>query len=328
MHLKTLTLIILLSLISCSKNKTANYIGNIDNKVNGEIRISNIDNNIEGSFHNLDNNSEIKLKGKIIKNKLSLSEYANDNVISGYFEGVIRNNTYKGSWFNTDKTIEVPFNFKLKNPEFNKKKKVDNNITPIALSLDQKKLNEGLEKRNILLYKFLDDISLSLKKEKRKLTNIENDTYYSKVKKEKKILTTKKSIKDIESALSKLRTKISDQQFKEPFPFQKTPEGVVNQFFNSLRNKNFSKLQYVLDPYGKYSDNIEILPLLQVYENTIEFKNITEDFIGVNSEIINTRIDNNNAYVLSNVEKTYKTNEILFTLVKRNEFWYLIDFSK
>ncbi|WP_452228190.1 hypothetical protein [Lacinutrix sp. MEBiC02404] len=327
MKLNILALIILLTTIGCSKNKTTTYIGNINNAVNGEIRISNNENDIQGVFYNSDKDSEIQLKGIRIGNKLTLEEYTKNNVISGFFEGEIDNDGYNGSWFNPDKTIQVPFTFKLKTPKLNSDEKKPKTDKSLALNLDQEKLNKGIEKRNIFLYELLSKINLSLEKEKSKLINIKNDSYSSRVQKEKNILKTEKSIEDLEVILSAIRNRIANQQLTTYFEFQKKPNSLVKHIYTSFLNSDFSKLEFLFDPYGEYSDAVEPLMISQIVVNNMGYKNKFEQFKTIKFEIINTRIDNNIAYVLVNAEKEYDTDETLFTLINRNEIWYLKDIS-
>lgn len=320
-----LIIIILITQISCSEKGKTTYIGNINNKVNGEIEIYETGNDVNGTFYNLDTKIRIKLKGTKVNNVLTLQEYAKDNVISGFFEGTVIENEYKGNWYNPKKTISTPFSFKLKqNKTVSKEAIIDK---PVSAKLNDVKLQEGIEKRNIFLYKLLDEINLSLKKEKKKLVNIENDNYYSQVVKEKKILKTKKTIKGLKNTLYKIRHQISNKQLGKYFPFQKTPEGVVNHFFLAFKKLDFSKFEYLIDPYGEYSNDLEMLTLFQIFSDYKKIENLMNDFKVIKFKIINTRIDKNTAYVLTKTEKEYNNDETLFTLINRNSIWYLTDIS-
>ncbi|MCT4697548.1 hypothetical protein [Tenacibaculum haliotis] len=112
MKINLYLIVLFVTLFSCKKEENVKiYFGNIDNKVNAKITLEQKENDIVGTFYDLDKKKELKLKGILIDNKLTLQEYSNVNKITGFFEGVIKNDTFKGHWLNTKKTIKVPFLF-------------------------------------------------------------------------------------------------------------------------------------------------------------------------------------------------------------------------
>ncbi len=93
---------------------TRKLIGNINGKVQGEIHYYKQESGaITGAFINSDTNQIIHLEGKLVESTkiLNLTEYEADDKLSGYFEGAIIDGIYTGFWFNTDRTIKVPFEF-------------------------------------------------------------------------------------------------------------------------------------------------------------------------------------------------------------------------
>lgn len=89
-------------------------IGNIDNKVNGKITLNQINDNLKGTFYNLDNDTNIELRGTIKGNVVNLEEYSNLGKISGFFEGTLKGNVYAGNWLSPNKKTKTPFHFKIK----------------------------------------------------------------------------------------------------------------------------------------------------------------------------------------------------------------------
>lgn len=112
MKINLYLIVLFVTLFSCKKKENIKiYFGNINNKVNAKITLKQKENDIVGTFFDLDKQKEIQLKGILIDNKLTLQEYSNENKITGFFEGVIKNDTINGHWLNTKKTIKVPFLF-------------------------------------------------------------------------------------------------------------------------------------------------------------------------------------------------------------------------
>lgn len=208
------------------------------------------------------------------------------------------------------------------------------------INLNSEKLKEGNEKLNIFLYKTLGEMKSSLKKQKDKLKDVnENNRYYSKVEKEKETLKILNEIKKIEGVIDVIRKKIASDRYTKAYNFQKTPQNVINHFFNAFKNNDFSKFDYLIDPFGEYSENMNFLNLMSVFTTYLKSDNPFEKFgKELNVEIVNTRIEKNKAYVLVTIKKEPTKNlygdirnndiEKLFTLVNRQGYWYLIDISK
>lgn len=211
--------------------------------------------------------------------------------------------------------------------------------TPLIL-LDSDELQKGNERLNIFLYKTLGEMKISLKKQKKKLNELdEKETYYSKVKKEKETLKILNEIKKSESCINEIRNKISSKKYTKAYSFQKAPESVVNHFFNAFINNDFSKFDYLIDPYGEYSDDMKYFNLFSIIKTYFKEKNLFSNFEKeVNYEIINTRIENGKAFVLVKLNKketsTYRrygessNHERLFSLINRKGNWYLMDINK
>lgn len=210
-----------------------------------------------------------------------------------------------------------------------------------TISLNEENLREGNEKLNIFLYKTLGEMKTSLKKQKTKLKEIgENDGYYSMVEKEKKTLKILNEIKKIESAIDQIRKKISNERYTKAFQFQKTPEGVINHFFNAFKIIDFSKFDYLIDPYGEYTGNMNYFSLMSVFTTYLKSDNPFSKFENdLTTEVINTRIKNDRAFVLVKIKNNEVENnnyryrdssneERLFTLINRKGNWYLLDIDK
>ncbi|WP_452228191.1 hypothetical protein [Lacinutrix sp. MEBiC02404] len=208
-----------------------------------------------------------------------------------------------------------------------------------SISFNTEKLNEGKEKLNIFFYKILGETKTELKKQKNKLKEVSESTRYSsKVTKEKETLKILNEIDKIESVLIEVRSKIASEKYSKAYHFQKAPESVINHFFAAFQNNDYSKFDYLKDPYGEYSEDLNFLSLMSVFTTYLKEKNSFDAFKNeIEFEVINTRIENDKAFVLVKtkneeaVTNSYRNNsnsERLFTLITREGYWYLIDIEQ
>ena len=133
-----------LILNSCSDKPDIVLIGNIDNKVTGKIELTEQGDLIQGVFIDLDNNKKIKLKGIKVNNKMNIQEFAKKNKVTGFFEGKLDNNIYKGFWLNPKRTKKIPFLFSLKNTNNKKTLNISNSYSNNIDDILKKHTNNGL----------------------------------------------------------------------------------------------------------------------------------------------------------------------------------------
>lgn len=120
-----------------------------------------------------------------------------------------------------------------------------------------------------------------------------------------------------------IQNEIAELELIRVFNFQKTPDGVVKYLFASAKNKDFSKLRYLCDPYAENDGDTKRLCNVEMYTNKYK-----EEFIREfqNGRIIGEpKIEGDIAKVEFAFGRSSNKLETM-NLIKRNGNWYLGSF--
>lgn len=147
------------------------------------------------------------------------------------------------------------------------------------IELEQKALAEQKEKERIHLEKIevgksklkmdltneLDRLKKQLEEEKDYMAEINKfQVGRSSSTKEKQLAEQYQRISQITSYISKLEKEISLTHLRETFDFQDTPEGVIKYLFEAAKNRDFSKLRNLCDPYGENDGDARRICLVEM----------------------------------------------------------------
>ncbi|MEQ9062787.1 MAG: hypothetical protein RIE58_01325 [Vicingaceae bacterium] len=74
--------------------------------------------------------------------------------------------------------------------------------------------------------------------------------------KDQQIATEQQKISMIENQISTVKEEVIKTKIFEKFDFQDRPKAVIEQLILFAKNKDYSKLRYMMDPYGEYDEDI------------------------------------------------------------------------
>ena len=203
------------------------------------------------------------------------------------------------------------------------------------IELEQKALAEQQEKERIHLEKIevgksrlkmeltneLDRLKKVLEEEETMLTEINKfQLGRPSSTKEKQLAEQHQRIAQITTYISKLEKEISLTHLRETFDFQNTPEGVINYLFETARNREFSKLRNLCDPYGENDRDARRLCLVEL--QPIEMQDRFVENFEKGRIIGDPKIENEFAEIEIAVGPRSDRLEKI-KLVKRMDKWYI-----
>ncbi|MFH4963669.1 hypothetical protein V8G69_01580 [Gaetbulibacter sp. M235] len=203
------------------------------------------------------------------------------------------------------------------------------------IELEQKTLAEQKEKERIHLEKIevgktklkmtltneVDRLKKILEEENNILTELNNFQLGRLTStKEKQIAEQREKISYLTDYIRKLENEIAMTNLRETFDFQDTPEGVVNFFFQAAKNRDFSKLRNLCDPYGENEVEIRRICLVEMQPEEMQ-----DQFVEAfeNGRIMgDPKIEND----IAELEVAFgpSSNKLeKIKLVKRMDKWYI-----
>jgi hypothetical protein len=93
--------------------------------------------------------------------------------------------------------------------------------------------------------------------------------------KQRELNEQSKIIQQLEGFKEGLQNEISQTHLSRSYDFQFTPEGTVKQLIISAMKEDYSKLRYLIDPYGEFDQDAFSISLIESYpqEMKIEWRN-------------------------------------------------------
>ncbi len=163
------------------------------------------------------------------------------------------------------------------------KKEIEQEKSQIELRQKEKerihleKIEVGKSKLKIDLMNEVDRLKKLLEQEKNNLIQINKfQLGRSSSIKEKQLAKQNKKIRQLTSYIQKLEKEISLTNLRETFDFQNSPEGVINYLFESAKNRDFSKLRNLCDPYGENDIDTRKICLLEMQPTEIQNQFVQE----------------------------------------------------
>lgn len=186
------------------------------------------------------------------------------------------------------------------------------------------KIEVGKSKLKMDLTNELERLKTMLEREKNNLTEINKfQLGRSGSKKEKQIAEQNKKINQLNDYIRKFEKEISLTNLRQTFDFQDTPEGVVNYLFQSAKNRDFSKLRNLCDPYGENDGDtrgiclVEMQPIIMQNEFVESFEK---------GRIMGKPTIRNEIAVIEIAFGPSSNQLEKINLVKRMNKWYILSF--
>jgi len=204
------------------------------------------------------------------------------------------------------------------------------------LKLEKKELAEKKEKEKIHLEKIevgksklklnlnnkITQLKRVLQEEQNNLNEINEFKWgRSSSTKEEQIKQQNLKINQIKNYISGLENELIQANIHKSFEFQEDPISLVNYIINSAKNRDFSRLRHLCDPYGENDSDVNGICLIESQPTQVK-NNFARNF--KNARIMGEpKIQNINAEVeIALGENSNKLEKI--NLVKRMNKWYII----
>ncbi|WP_319229445.1 DUF4878 domain-containing protein [Draconibacterium orientale] len=190
--------------------------------------------------------------------------------------------------------------------------------------IHKEKIEVGKSLKITKLNNILKPLEENLSSQKQKLAKInEWQLGRTQTEKETQLAEQKQLISQIEFMKSRIENEIALSNMFQSFEFQNTPEGTIEQIFQAAKTEDYSKMRYLLDPYGEYDNDafsicmIEMLPSESQKEMAEQFKN---------GRIMNN-ISTNDSTAIIEIAFGPSSNKLeQMHLVKRLNKWYISNF--
>jgi len=120
------------------------------------------------------------------------------------------------------------------------------------LKQHEQKVNVGKQKRQTELREALNQANLALQRAENNYNEInEFQIGRSQYTKDQQLGDARNQINKMSNYIKNVKTEIPELELSNTFDFQKKPEDVVKHLFLAAKNKDFSKLRYICDPYAE-----------------------------------------------------------------------------
>ncbi|MDB4303753.1 hypothetical protein N9934_03075, partial [Desulfosarcina sp.] len=131
-------------------------------------------------------------------------------------------------------------------------------------------------------------------------------------------------ITEIEKFIPKVESEIAMTNLFNSFEFQATPTGTIEYLFMSAKTKDYTKVRFLLDPYGEFNDDAMGLCLVDMYpsEAQNEWNNEFKNGRIIGDPIIKDEIAEIEIAIGPESDELEKIN-----LVKRMKKWYIISYD-
>ena len=190
--------------------------------------------------------------------------------------------------------------------------------------IHQEKIEVGKNLKRNKLENLKSTIEENLKREKEELEEIRKfQVGRSSETKHKQIAEQSNDIMEIERYLKTLDAEIAKTALFKSFPFQSTPEGVVEHVLMAADSADFSKLKFLVDPYGEFDSDVFSFMLIETLP-----KEGQEEFVKnfENARIMGEpKLDEDSAEMEVAIGPSSNRLEKV-QLVKRKDRWYLLSF--
>lgn len=189
------------------------------------------------------------------------------------------------------------------------------------LKIHEQKVNVGKQKKLTELEDLLSRANISLTKAEQSYKNL-NEFQFGRAQSEKdiQIQNVLNQINESSTFIRNIKNEIAELELSRTFNFQKSPEGVVKHLFLAAKNKDFSKLRYLSDPYGEDDGNTKRFTYAGMLPQK-EQDQFVENF--ENGRIIGTTIIKGDKAVVEFAGGAGADQLAKMTLVNRMGSWFL-----
>ena len=188
--------------------------------------------------------------------------------------------------------------------------------------IHEEKIEVGKELTRTKLQSILESLNKAIRKENGELAEIQEfQLLRSSSTKRKQVRSQTDKINELKQFKSRLEKEIALTHLHESYDFQKSPEGTVKHLFDAAKNKDFSKLRHLKDPYGEYDGNVLELCLIEIEPEDAQSNWISffENGRLMGEPVINDKNAEIEIAIGRNSDRLERMN-----LVKRMDKWYLI----
>lgn len=122
--------------------------------------------------------------------------------------------------------------------------------------IHQQKINVGKVKNQNNLDEALSIANSALARAEQEYNEINLFQFgRSQTTKDRQLRDAQKQINDLRDYVRNIKDEIAELELSKTFDFQKRPEDVVKHLFFAAKNKDFSKLRYLCDPYAENDED-------------------------------------------------------------------------
>ena len=146
--------------------------------------------------------------------------------------------------------------------EIEKRKQfVADSIAEVERKAEEKRIHEekievGKRITKNKLETIIGEIDQQLKREKSELSEIkEFQLLRSSSTKRSQIRNQNEVIQELKQFRSRVEHEIAMSNLHESYDFQSSPQGTIEYLFSAAKNRDFSKVRHLRDPYGEYSNS-------------------------------------------------------------------------
>lgn len=120
------------------------------------------------------------------------------------------------------------------------------------LKQHEQRVNVGKQKKQTALRDALYQANQSLQRAKNSYAEInEFQIGRSQTTKDQQLGDARNQINKMSTYVKNIKNEIAELELNKTFDFQKKPENVIKHLFLAAKNKDFSKLRYLCDPYAE-----------------------------------------------------------------------------
>lgn len=188
----------------------------------------------------------------------------------------------------------------------------------------EEKIEVGKSVKRKTLNDYIKEITSKLAQEKRILNQIsEFQIGRSSSTKRQQQSEQHEVIRQLDYFREGLKDEISHTHLHQSYDFQNSPQGTVKHLFKSAETGDYSKLRYLVDPYGEFDQEAFVLCLVEMYPS--DMKERWKNEFG-NSRIMGTpKIEGQTAEV--EIAMGISSDKIeTINLILRKDKWYIKTF--
>lgn len=201
------------------------------------------------------------------------------------------------------------------------KNKLNEQKAAEKLKIHESKIQVGINKRKQKLNDALEKLEVEIEKTKNDYNSTNSfQLGRSKSTKEAQLSKINEKLIYLQQNKNGIKKALTELEYSESFAFQENPTNLIQHIFFGAKNKDFSKFQFIVDPYAENSNSAETIKFIK-YLPLKDQKEFVEEFS--NSRIMGQpKIKGDKA----EIEYAYGINSNkleTMTFIKRMDKWYV-----